>query len=342
MTRGRARLVARVVPWTRRVAERQTRYDGPRDRPRALRRRATARTLVLKPAHGYGGQSVLVGDETDAAVWEEAVTAALAEPWVVQRRVAIPEEPFPVLDGGALALRAAEGEREPVLRRRGRGGRGHPHVDELGHQRERGRRQRARRSWWIDPAFPSTGGHRDGGGCAGARRLGDRDRAPARARAGGRDHTARDAALAARPPRRGHGRHPRRRPAHRRGEAAGGGRGRQPRCAGRGRPPRRLRDPWRVRRLLRGPGGHGGHPRRTAGAGRRDRGARQPRLVARRGTRPPCAPGARDRGPREYRAFRSPWRRPHLACGARGSLDAAARHHRRAGRRSGIGSPCSC
>jgi uncharacterized circularly permuted ATP-grasp superfamily protein len=60
--------------------------------------------LVLKPAHGYGGQSVLVGDETAPDVWEEAALRALDEPWVVQERVAIPEEPFPVFTGGRLAF----------------------------------------------------------------------------------------------------------------------------------------------------------------------------------------------------------------------------------------------
>jgi hypothetical protein len=41
---------------------------------------------------------VLVGDETPAEAWAEAVAASLREPWVVQERVAIPEEVFPVLD----------------------------------------------------------------------------------------------------------------------------------------------------------------------------------------------------------------------------------------------------
>jgi uncharacterized circularly permuted ATP-grasp superfamily protein len=103
MSGDERRLIAEVVPWTRRVAERRTRIDGREVDlvPFVVENRAA---LVLKPAHGYGGQSVLVGDETDASVWEKTVGDALAEPWVVQRRVAIPEEPFPVLDGGALRL----------------------------------------------------------------------------------------------------------------------------------------------------------------------------------------------------------------------------------------------
>jgi uncharacterized circularly permuted ATP-grasp superfamily protein len=96
-------LVARVVPWTRKVEERRTRRGG-RDVdlvPHVLEAREE---LVLKPAHGYGGQSVSVGDETSPADWEAAVAAAIGGAWVVQERVRIPEEPFPVVDGGRLSF----------------------------------------------------------------------------------------------------------------------------------------------------------------------------------------------------------------------------------------------
>jgi uncharacterized circularly permuted ATP-grasp superfamily protein len=95
------RFLSDVVPWTRRVAERRTFKDGAEVDllPFIVGRRES---LVLKPAHGYGGRSVLVGDETPPSAWEAAAVAGLGEPWVVQERVAIPEEPFPVVDGGAL------------------------------------------------------------------------------------------------------------------------------------------------------------------------------------------------------------------------------------------------
>jgi uncharacterized circularly permuted ATP-grasp superfamily protein len=95
--------VARVVPWTRKVEERRTVRDG-RDVdlvPYVIAERAR---LVLKPAHGYGGQSVVVGEEAGAAAWEEAIRAAIGGPWVVQDRVALPAEEFPVCEGGGLAF----------------------------------------------------------------------------------------------------------------------------------------------------------------------------------------------------------------------------------------------
>jgi uncharacterized circularly permuted ATP-grasp superfamily protein len=97
------RLVSSVIPWTRKVENRWTEKDGRRIDliPFVLAKRAT---LVLKPAHGYGGQAVLLGDETEAQAWEEAVSAGIGKPWVVQERVPIPEEPFPICEGGRLSV----------------------------------------------------------------------------------------------------------------------------------------------------------------------------------------------------------------------------------------------
>ena len=95
--------VAAVVPWTRKLEERRTLRNGARIDliPHVLERRAE---LVLKPAHAYGGQSVLLGAETQPAVWERAVHAAVGGAWVVQERVAIPEEEFPVVEDGRLSF----------------------------------------------------------------------------------------------------------------------------------------------------------------------------------------------------------------------------------------------
>jgi uncharacterized circularly permuted ATP-grasp superfamily protein len=104
MTAEESQLVGRIVPWTRRVAERKTRRLGHEIDlvPYVIDHREE---LVLKPAHGYGGRSVLVGDETAAEAWAAAVQDGLREPWVVQERVHIPEEVFPRLeDDGEVGL----------------------------------------------------------------------------------------------------------------------------------------------------------------------------------------------------------------------------------------------
>ena len=96
-------LAARCVPWTRRVAERRTMRDG-REVDLVPHVVECREELVLKPAHGYGGQSVFIGSETPPGDWEAAVQAACREPWVVQERVTIPEEPFPRVESGSLAF----------------------------------------------------------------------------------------------------------------------------------------------------------------------------------------------------------------------------------------------
>jgi hypothetical protein len=103
MTEEERAMAARCVPWTRRVAERRTVRNGREVDlvPHVVERR---QELVLKPAHGYGGQSVFIGSETPAGEWEAAVRAACHEPWVVQERVTIPEESFPVVESGGLAF----------------------------------------------------------------------------------------------------------------------------------------------------------------------------------------------------------------------------------------------
>jgi uncharacterized circularly permuted ATP-grasp superfamily protein len=97
-------LLSRVLPWTRRVAERRTVKDG-REIDLLPFILADRERLVLKPAHAYGGRSVFLGSETSPGEWEAAARAALDSPWVVQERVSIPEEPFPLVDeGGALTF----------------------------------------------------------------------------------------------------------------------------------------------------------------------------------------------------------------------------------------------
>ena len=97
------RFVAGIVPWTRKLEERRSEAGGRMIDllPYVLENRAR---LVLKPAHGYGGRAVFVGDETAPSAWESAVLEGLGAAWIVQERVVIPEERFPVFAGGRLGL----------------------------------------------------------------------------------------------------------------------------------------------------------------------------------------------------------------------------------------------
>jgi hypothetical protein len=91
------------IPWTRIVEERSTTYREDRvDLIPFIH--ANRDRLVLKPNDDYGGAGIVLGWETDEGGWERAVQKALAEPFVVQERVALPKEPYPSLVDGRVQL----------------------------------------------------------------------------------------------------------------------------------------------------------------------------------------------------------------------------------------------
>ena len=91
------------IPWTCRVEERHASYHGQKVDliPFILEHREE---LVLKPNDEYGGKGIVLGWETDASGWEQALASALSEPYIVQERVAIPSEPYPSMVDGRLEL----------------------------------------------------------------------------------------------------------------------------------------------------------------------------------------------------------------------------------------------
>jgi hypothetical protein len=102
-TAAERRAIDTHIPWTRVVAERRTQLDG-----------ATIDLLpyvaehkddfVLKPNDEYGGKGIILGWEASATAWGQALKAALAEPYIVQRRVVLPFEPYPSLVEGKVLL----------------------------------------------------------------------------------------------------------------------------------------------------------------------------------------------------------------------------------------------
>jgi len=58
--------------------------------------------LVLKPNDEYGGRGVVLGWQSDTSSWEQTILTALNEPYIVQERVAIPTEPYPMMIDGQV------------------------------------------------------------------------------------------------------------------------------------------------------------------------------------------------------------------------------------------------
>jgi hypothetical protein len=96
--------IQRHIPWTRRVEERTTLFDGDEVDLLPFVHANRAR-LVLKPNDEYGGKGVVLGWDASEAEWRQAVDEALRQPAVVQLRVPLGYEDFPVvLPGGGFAV----------------------------------------------------------------------------------------------------------------------------------------------------------------------------------------------------------------------------------------------
>jgi hypothetical protein len=95
-TPAQRRGIARHIPWTRKVREGHTTYEGRVvDLVDLIVRRKDR--LVLKPNDEYGGKGVILGWTVDRHEWEQTLLAALTSSYVVQERVPVPREAFPVL-----------------------------------------------------------------------------------------------------------------------------------------------------------------------------------------------------------------------------------------------------
>ncbi len=89
------------IPWSRVVEDRHTVLDG--EEVDLLAYVAEHREqFVLKPNDAYGGEGIVLGWETDADAWQEALRNAVRSPHIVQRRITIPTAPYPSLVDGRV------------------------------------------------------------------------------------------------------------------------------------------------------------------------------------------------------------------------------------------------
>ncbi|MBI4468823.1 MAG: hypothetical protein HY650_05805 [Acidobacteria bacterium] len=105
----------RHIPWSRRIEDRRTTYQGQEmellDWARAHRDR-----LVLKPNDEYGGKGIFLGWECGQAEWERAIEAGLTAAYVLQERVPTAREPFPcVHDNGQVEFADQLVDLDPLL-----------------------------------------------------------------------------------------------------------------------------------------------------------------------------------------------------------------------------------
>lgn len=89
--------ISKHVPWTRKVEECSTAFHGESvDLPEFIRR--NRESMLLKPNDDYGGKGIVLGWESSEGEWDDAIQDALEHPFVVQERVAVEKQLFPVYD----------------------------------------------------------------------------------------------------------------------------------------------------------------------------------------------------------------------------------------------------
>jgi uncharacterized circularly permuted ATP-grasp superfamily protein len=106
--------IARHIPWTRKVQPGQTTYQGqPIDLEEFVMK--NRERLVLKPNDEYGGKGIAIGWESDENEWREAYQNALQSPYVVQEKVVIAKEPYPVMQDGMVVFAERSVDCDPYI-----------------------------------------------------------------------------------------------------------------------------------------------------------------------------------------------------------------------------------
>jgi glutathionylspermidine synthase len=106
--------IARSIPWTRRMAERRTTYNGACVELIDFVRKNRER-LVLKPNDDYGGHGVFFGPCLDERQWNNAIGRALSADYVVQEAIELWPEDFPVFDDSGWNLQSMFVDTNPFL-----------------------------------------------------------------------------------------------------------------------------------------------------------------------------------------------------------------------------------
>ena len=107
-------VIRRTVPWTRRVSQRKTQHRG-REVDLIEHVRKHRALFILKPNDDYGGRGVAFGERSTLSEWDAALSEALAGDYVVQEKVELRTEVFPIFGEGRWVLQPMYVDTNPFL-----------------------------------------------------------------------------------------------------------------------------------------------------------------------------------------------------------------------------------
>ena len=113
-TSAEQEVIKRTVPWTRRVRERKTHHQG-REVDLLSYVRQNRQLFVMKPNDDYGGQGLSIGDRTTAGEWDTALAEAIAGDYVVQEKIELKTEVFPIFSKSGWAFQPMYVDTNPFL-----------------------------------------------------------------------------------------------------------------------------------------------------------------------------------------------------------------------------------
>ena len=107
-------VIRRTVPWTRRVVQLQTHHRGVKvDLIEHIRKHRSQ--FVLKPNDDYGGRGITFGETSTASEWESALSEALSGDYVVQEKLELRKEVFPIFSESQWSLQPMYVDTNPFL-----------------------------------------------------------------------------------------------------------------------------------------------------------------------------------------------------------------------------------
>jgi hypothetical protein len=106
--------IRQCVPWTRRLSDRRTTYQGRKIELLKFVKQERTR-LVIKPNDDYGGHGLYLGARLSESEWDEATATALRGDFVVQEAVELYPEQFPVFSENEWSLQPMFVDTNPFL-----------------------------------------------------------------------------------------------------------------------------------------------------------------------------------------------------------------------------------
>ncbi len=107
------KFIRKHIPWTRRVRDSKTNFEGKEVDLLELLRREREK-FTLKPHDDYGGHGISFGWENSASQWEDLIENALKGCFVAQERVAVDKILMPTFDE-KLSLESLNVDFDPFL-----------------------------------------------------------------------------------------------------------------------------------------------------------------------------------------------------------------------------------